>query len=716
MNMKFDHCRGSNSGIFPSMKVFMTASYCIYQHPFSGYFSFKRGGGSERAAAASGINVERFKMSVYVLMGLLCGIAAIITVGRASSAQSLAGIDLEFTVITAVVLGGTSLLGGVGSMAGTLFGCLLLGIITFGIHMINIPPYGNFLIRGTFVLIAVVSNQMVQTLSYALPSIKMLKGMIFHRAEKRFFEYKKQDKRHTLELKGIGKSFSGVRVLNNINLTIQSGKVHALLGENGAGKSTLIKILSGVYQKDEGEILIDGIPADIRSTIDARRHGISAIYQEFALIPELNIVQNIFLGKEICKFKVLLNNACMHKRAAELAGQLKFNVGINQKVKSCSVSQQQMIEIIKAFGDDAWLVIMDEPTSAVTEADKEQIFAVVREMKAQGMAVIYISHRLAEIFEIADDITVLRDGEHIKTLPASETDENGLTKLMVGREISNIFTREKNPLSDIVFKAENLRRNGVFEPLSFKVHAGEVLGFSGLMGAKRTEIMRCIFGLDRLDGGEMRLDGQKLRINSPADALNYGICYVSEDRRDEGIIPLRSVKENVCLAALKMLSRNGVIQFEKHSELYEEYREKFKIKAVSGEQQIGMLSGGNQQKCCLAKMLACKPRLLILDEPTRGIDVGAKAEIHKLIEQLAKQNIAIILISSEMIEIIGGCGRETYCIFLAAATRTLRRRNVCTGRAVLRHAMLSCPNSFCWNRGRLRELKPNARADWRLRY
>jgi ribose transport system ATP-binding protein len=368
-------------------------------------------------------------------------------------------------------------------------------------------------------------------------------------------------------------------------------------------------------------------------------------------------MQNIFLGKELRRWKFFLNIAAMRKRAAELTGRLKFTADMMRKVRTYSVSQQQMIEISKAFGNDAWLVVMDEPTSAITEANKEQIFEVVREMKAAGMAVIYISHRLQEIFEIADDITVLRDGEHVKTIPAGETDESGLTRLMVGREISNIFTREKYRPGEVIFKTEGLFRRGVFEPVNLTIRAGEVLGLSGLMGAGRTEIARCIFGLDPIDGGTMWLGGQKISVKTPEDALKYGICYVSEDRRNEGIIPLRGVKENICLAALRSLSKSGRILFEKHNELYEEYRKKFNIKATSGIQQIGMLSGGNQQKCCLARMLACRPKLLILDEPTRGIDVGAKAEIHKLIEQLAKQNIAIILISSEMVEIMGASNR-----------------------------------------------------------
>jgi len=346
-------------------------------------------------------------------------------------------------------------------------------------------------------------------------------------------------------------------------------------------------------------------------------------------------------------------------------GDLNFKTDIMRKIRSFSVSQQQMIEISKAFSADSWLVVMDEPTSAITNADKEQLFKIIREMKKAGIAIIYISHRLQEIFEIADEITVLRDGEHIKTLLVNETDENALTKLMVGREITNIFTREKCKQGEVIFKVENLYRKNVFEPVSFEVRAGEVLGFSGLMGAGRTEIARCIFGLDKPDGGDMWLNGKKLSVRSPEEALKQGICYVSEDRRNEGIIPLRSVKENICLASLRNLSTYGYIIVEQHNALYEEYRDKFDIKTPSSLQQIGKLSGGNQQKCCLAKMLACKPQLLILDEPTRGIDVGAKAEIHKLIEQLAKQNIAIVLISSELIEIMG----VSDCILVLAEGR-----------------------------------------------
>ncbi|MDO4274973.1 MAG: ATP-binding cassette domain-containing protein [Eubacteriales bacterium] len=621
-------------------------------------------GGNATAAYASGIHVKKETFKTYLTSGALCGLAAVITIGRSSSAQPLAGTGLEFDVITAVVMGGISLLGGVGTMAGIFLGSLLMGVLTLGINMINIPSYSNYIIQGVFVLVAVLSNQIVSLVKDAVNAGKNLKDSS---ANEKVLEAMSQSKVHRMEIKDITKSFSGVPALKGISMTVESGKVHALLGENGAGKSTLIKILSGVYQRDGGSITIDGMPVEIHSTVDSRKLGISVIYQEFALVPELNIVQNIFLGKEIQGKGRLLSVREMLKNAVNLMEQLHFNSNVTKKIRELSVSQQQMVEIAKAFSSNAWFVVMDEPTSAITEADKEKLFGIIREMKKQGIAVVYISHRMQEIFEIADEVTVLRDGAHVKTMPITETNEDDLTRLMVGREVKDIFNREKTKPGEVVFKVSDLERKGVFAPISFQVRAGEVLGFSGLMGAGRTEIARCIFGMDRHDGGEVWMKGEKLNIRSPKEALKHGICYVSEDRRGEGIIPLRSVRENICLAALEELCRKGYRNTGKEQALSSEYTEKFRIKAASQEQPIGRLSGGNQQKCCLAKMLACKPSLIILDEPTRGIDVGAKAEIHRLIGELAKQQIAIIMISSELPEILGCCDR---IVVLAEGKRT----------------------------------------------
>lgn len=615
-------------------------------------------GGNSRAAHASGINSKKIIFSTYVITGFLCGISAIITIGRVSSAQPLAGEGMEFTVITAVVVGGTSLLGGIGTVAGTFLGCLLMGIITLGINMINISIFWNYIIKGVCVLLAVIADQLISTpelYSFRRKETQMA-GSGGHHAPGAL----KANQRHVLELNHISKSFSGVPALKDVSVRFESGKVHALMGENGAGKSTLIKILSGVYTKDGGVITIDGTPVEIRSARDSEKLGISVIYQEFSLVPELSVAQNAFLGKEKRKGKIFLAVSEMAKSAEEYMSKLNLRLNVNRKVKSLSVSQQQMVEIAKAMSADSWLVIMDEPTSAITDSDKEKLFRVIQEMKAAGMAIVYVSHRMQEIFEICDDVTVLRDGEYITTTPISETSEQELTKLMVGREVNDIFTREKQEIdrnAEPVLKVSGLRRNGVFEGIDFEVHAGEVLGLSGLMGAGRTEIARCIYGLDKYDAGTITLNGKKVAVHSPQEALEQGICYVSEDRRREGIIPLRSLKENISLADLQQVCSGPQIREDKMAALYEEYHAKLNIKAVSGEQAINRLSGGNQQKCCLAKMLACKPTLLILDEPTRGIDVGAKKEIHQLIAQMVKENIAVILISSELQEILGASDR-----------------------------------------------------------
>jgi ribose transport system ATP-binding protein len=444
-----------------------------------------------------------------------------------------------------------------------------------------------------------------------------------------------------------------------VSIDIKRGTIHALCGENGAGKSTLIKILAGVYTKDEGEILINGIPVQINSPIDAQNIGISVIYQELSNIPELNISQNVNLGREIpARNKIFVDTKKMEEKTKQLLSRFGLNLNANKSIDSYSVGQQQMVEIAKAVGSNAWIIVMDEPTSAITEADKERLFEVIRELKENNIAVVYISHRMSEVFEIADEITILRDGKHIISGPIENFDEKSVIKYMVGREIDDIFTREKNNRpGEEVLRVENLYRKGVFEPISFTVRSGEVVGFCGLMGAGRTEIMRCIFGLDKADGGEIYLRGKKLNIKCPMDAINAGISYISEDRRREGIVPHLSVRENTTLAALSLISSYGWIDKRKDLDYTESYINFLNIKTPSTEQYVMNLSGGNQQKVCLARWLIRKPEVIIMDEPTRGIDVGAKAEIHKLIDQMTKEGIAVILISSELPEIIGASNR-----------------------------------------------------------
>lgn len=455
-----------------------------------------------------------------------------------------------------------------------------------------------------------------------------------------------------LELKDIVKIFPGVKALDGVSMTIKRGRVHALMGENGAGKSTLMKVLSGVYRKDGGEILIDGGHIEIKNPMDSEKYGIAVIYQEFALVPELSITQNIFLGKELRKHGIL-DVRGMNQRARELMKRFDMNVNVTKRVSNLTVGQQQMVEIAKAIDSHAWVIVMDEPTSAITEAEKEKLFEIIRHLKEQGIAIVYISHRMSEIFEIADEITILRDGKFVSYAPMDQIDEQTIIQNMVGRKLHDVFSRQRCQPGKVVLEVKNLYKKGVFEPISFQVRAGEVVGFSGLMGAGRTEIARCLCGLDKADGGEILLEGKKVKISTVADGIRSGIGYVSEDRRREGIVPVLSVRENITLPILKEISKMGVIHGAKEQEIVSEYIGRLSVKCATAEQEIGNLSGGNQQKACLAKWLCMKPKLLILDEPTRGIDIGAKAEIHKLIEELCRQGIAVIMISSELPEILG---------------------------------------------------------------
>jgi ribose transport system ATP-binding protein len=609
------------------------------------------------ASRASGINVEKQTLFVYMVAGVFVGLSTIILLGRSGTAQPLAGIGLEFEVITAVVLGGASLFGGIGNLKGTILCVILISVIFTGLGMLDIPPFVNYLVKGSLILVAVLGNQEIIKRSFTVPKSQLK----FHEKKEEtsgsnaaILKRIQSDEQQVLSLKNISKSFPGVKALENVSLDIKRGKVHALCGENGAGKSTLMKILSGVYTKDEGEILIDGNPVTIASPIDSEKLGISIIYQELANIPELSVYNNVNLGKEITRpGNIFLHTSKMISKTKDLLKKFDLSINVNQKIERLTVGQQQMVEIAKAYGSNTWVMVMDEPTSAISESDKNKLFGMIRELKEKNVAIVYISHRMNEIFEIADDITILRDGQHVITGPVEGFDENKVIMSMVGRDIGDVFKRERSEKGDVVLEVKNLSRRNVFKPISFTVKAGEVLGFSGLIGAGRTEIMRCIFGLDRYDQGEIYLDGKQIRIKSPDDAIRSGILLVSEDRRREGIIPNMVIRENITLASLPFISKFGWINKAKDNSISMDYIQKLKIRTPSAEQLISNLSGGNQQKVCLAKWLNLDPKIIIMDEPTRGIDVGAKAEIHKLIEMLTKQGIAVIMISSEMPEIMG---------------------------------------------------------------
>ncbi len=457
-----------------------------------------------------------------------------------------------------------------------------------------------------------------------------------------------------IEMMEISKIFPGVQALDKVNFEIKGGTVHAIVGENGAGKSTLIKILAGVYRKDEGQIRIDGKDINIVNPIDAKRLGISVIYQEFSLVPELSISQNIFLGNEVSrKVKFWINKNDMHKKASEILTDLNIDINPKRKLGDLTVGEQQLVEIAKAINSDAKLIVMDEPTSALSDVEKDHLFIIIKKLIKQGLGVIYITHRMKEIFTIADTVTVMRDGKKVGDYNIDEVDENKLVKLMVGRELGSIYYREKGRAKGkTVLEVQNLSKRNSFSNISFSVKEGEVLGIAGLMGSGRTEIARCIFGMDKFDSGKVLLNGREVRFKHPFNAISHGMGYVSEDRKIFGFVPLMDIKENITLPSLRWLSTMSWVNLKEQLRIAEEYSTKLDIKSKL-IQKVGSLSGGNQQKVVLGKWLARNPQVLILDEPTRGIDVGAKSEIHKIINQLTKENIAIIMISSELPEILG---------------------------------------------------------------
>jgi ABC-type sugar transport system ATPase subunit len=457
----------------------------------------------------------------------------------------------------------------------------------------------------------------------------------------------------------ISKSFPGVQALEDVSLSLSTGEVLAVVGENGAGKSTLIKILSGVYTADSGEILFQGSRTLLRGPKDAIDRGINTIYQETSLVQDITVAENIFLGRQPTAGGGRIDWRRMTESARGVLQKLSIPLSPGALVSTLSSAQQQLVEIAKAFSRDAKIIIMDEPTASITAEDTENLFGIIRTITRAGTSVIYISHRLKEIFQIADRVMVLRDGKTVTQSAVGETNEGEIVRNMVGRDVGNLFgDTSYQSGEEVVLEVKGLTRAGAFRDISFRLHKGEILGFSGLVGAGRSEIVRGIYGLDAVDGGEVLLGGQRLAGRDPAAALKKGIAFVSEDRRLESIIQGFPVRANLTILLLsRVLSRLRLISGRKESALAARYVREFNVKTPSLEQLVTNLSGGNQQKVALAKCLSTEPRVLILDEPTKGIDVGAKKEIHTLIKELAKRGVAILLVSSELPEIIGMCHR-----------------------------------------------------------
>ena len=460
-----------------------------------------------------------------------------------------------------------------------------------------------------------------------------------------------------LEVRQICKSFPGVRVLKSVNLSIWPGEVHAFMGENGAGKSTLMKILAGAYRPDSGEILLDGKSVQLRTPHEARLAGIGIIYQELTVAPNLTVSGNVFLGSELKRLGFIKNTAEMDRRTQQVLDRLGARFRATERAAHLAVAEQQQVEIARALFYKSRVLVMDEPTAALSDRETDRLFDVVRQLRSEGMAIIYISHRMAEVYELADKLSVLRDGEYVGELKRSEFSADKVIEMMVGRRLEDFYEHTKHSAGRVVLEVKNMSDGHRVKNANFQLRQGELLGLAGLVGAGRTELARLIFGADKRKSGEVLLDGKKLQINQPKDAIRAGIGYVPEDRKLQGVFLQMSSGENITMNILGRCANFGILDFKKLEDRANAEVKAMRVRTASLKQRAGGLSGGNQQKLLLARWLEINPRVLILDEPTRGVDVGAKAEIYALIQRLLEKGMAVLFISSELLEIVGVCDR-----------------------------------------------------------
>ena len=494
-----------------------------------------------------------------------------------------------------------------------------------------------------------------------------------------------------LELNSATKSFGAVAALTDGTIEIRSGEIHALVGENGAGKSTLVKILAGVYQPDSGHFTVDGENVSFRSPADSKAAGISVIYQEPTLFPDLTVAENIFIGRQPRGRLGLIDRATMRAEARELFTRLGVPVDPDRVAEGLSIADQQIIEIAKAISLDARILVMDEPTAALSGVEVDRLFAVARSLRDRGTGILFISHRFDEVFDLCDRITVMRDGAFIATHDTPDITVDGLVREMVGRDIATLFPKQDAAIGEAVLSVSNLTRAGVFTDISFDVRAGEIVALAGLVGAGRTEVARAVFGIDRYDTGTVLLSGKPIRAYSPQSAIDAGMGFVPEDRRKQGLVMDLSVARNVTLTLRRTLARFGLINAKDERRVAEEWSARLQVKTGSQDLSVATLSGGNQQKVVIAKWLATAPRLLIVDEPTRGIDVGTKAEVHRLISELAVQGIAVLMISSELPEVLGMA--DTILVMHEGRISARLSRDEATAEAVLHAASASPENA-----------------------
>jgi len=459
---------------------------------------------------------------------------------------------------------------------------------------------------------------------------------------------------HLLEVEGVGKAFPGVVALDNVSFKLKRGTVHALMGENGAGKSTLMKIIAGIYHPDSGEVRLKGQPIRLQSPLDALENGIAMIHQELNLMPFMTVAENIWIRREPKGALGLIDHGALRRRTAELFERLNIDIDPEAEVHSLSVASRQMVEIAKAVSYESDVLIMDEPTSALTEREVEHLFRIIRDLRAQGKGIVYITHKMNELFEIADEVSVFRDGKYIGTHSSREVTRDDIIRMMVGREITQMFPKEEVPIGRTVLKVENLTLPGIFRDISFEVRTGEILGLAGLVGSGRSNVAEAIFGVTPAASGTIQIDGRPVRIDSPNAAMRHGMAFLTEDRKQTGCFLILDVLENMQVAVLNQrFVKAGFVDERALARECETMCNTLRVKTPSLRERVENLSGGNQQKVLIGRWLLTNPRILILDEPTRGIDVGAKAEIHRLVTKLAAEGVAVIMISSEMPEILG---------------------------------------------------------------
>ncbi|MDL2404328.1 sugar ABC transporter ATP-binding protein [Rhizobium calliandrae] len=459
---------------------------------------------------------------------------------------------------------------------------------------------------------------------------------------------------YLLSAEGIRKEFPGVLALDDVSFRLKRGTVHALMGENGAGKSTLMKILAGIYTPDQGEVRLKGVEIRLKSPLDALENGIAMIHQELNLMPFMTVAENIWIRREPKNRLGFVDHAAMNRKTEELFRRLNITIDPDIQVRELSVANRQMVEIAKAVSYDSDVLIMDEPTSALTEREVAHLFEIIRDLRSQGIGIVYITHKMNELFEIADEFSVFRDGKYIGTHTSTDVTRDDIIRMMVGREITQMFPKEEVPIGETVLAVKDLSLNGVFSNVSFEVKAGEILGVAGLVGSGRSNVAETLFGVTPASSGTIELFGKKVDIASPAAAIRHGMAFLTEDRKDTGCLLILSVLENMQVAVLHdKFVRAGFVQEGSIEETCDDMARKLRIKTPNLDERVENLSGGNQQKVLIGRWLLTNPRILILDEPTRGIDVGAKAEIHRLVTEMARNGVAIIMISSEMPEVLG---------------------------------------------------------------